>query len=557
MRQWLMVDEIIEMAILMISQHPLFKDPIVLSPKTGRPIRITKLRTKDGFDLNETGLTLSIFPYSYQGTSNETVTSNNAAMVFEPFTVGSGSFQGFDRCKLALVVKLQTTGIEDDITPSNSTTGMPVIERSLRERYLYRWLTILRTILLTKPIADLGGLVKNSGVNWGSFRSTDWTGQKGQNYVLHSAALLWQLEINVPRNWEMIPERSVWDNTSIPSWTYVGVRAIDEVLVYWESNYKYLVSPLGFPILTTPKGERVVWDLTEKRFESPDGVAFTETQLQDPRRNPIGPWILTNLIFTGVVSPLNKNVYFNTTTNKLQLFDGTIISTTSDGRPITWDTVNKRIIYADTLVPVLSSSGTSGPTATTTVSTGDSPATTPSSESYLPGTVVEGITSTAGDAPVVTSPSDLVTSLPPELAPPGTLTPSGTLASSSDSSSSSSPTISLSSSPSSSPTISPSSSPGSSPGSSPSLDSSSSSSSMPGSGTTLFLPGSGSVSTSLDPTTSSPTGTVTPSGTGTPAGISILIPGITTPVYLIPFTTKAVFTIYEANRLELRDTFEL
>lgn len=516
MRQWLMVDEIIEMALVMISQHPLFKDPIVLSPKTNKPIKITKLRTKDGFDLNETGLTLSIFPYSYQGTSNETTTSSNVALTFEPFTVGSGKHEGFDRCKLCLVVKLQTTGIEDDVTPSDSTTGMPVIERSLRERYLYRWLTILRTILLTKPIADLGGLVKNSGVNWGSFRSTDWTGQKGQNYVLHSAALLWQLEINMPRNWEMIPQRSIWDNSTTPVWSYVGVRSIDEVLVYWDTNYKYLVSPLGFPIVSTPKGERVVWNLEESRFESPDGTPLTEIQLQDPRLSPTGPWIQTNLIFTGVLSPIGKNVYYNTVTGNLQLFDGTLITTTTDGREIKWDPETEKIVYSDTLLPVIVYPGTSGPTSTTTISSSISPTLTPTTGSYDPGSIVETISPTTGDAPVVTSPEDLISTAPSGSAPSGTLNPDGTLASGSEIVES-----------------------------------------LPSGGSTLFLPGTGSVSTPLDPSTSPATGTTVAPGTGTPGGIAVIVPGITTPVYLIPYANKAVITIYEANRLELRDTFEL
>jgi hypothetical protein len=489
MRQWLMVDEIIEMALVMISQHPLFKEPIVLSPKTNKPIKITKLRTKDGFDLNETGLTLSIFPYSYVGSSNETTTTSNAALVFEPFTVGSGKFEGFDRCKLCLVVKLQTTGIEDDISSANSTSGMPVVERSLRERYLYRWLTILRTILLTKPIADLGGLVRNSGVNWGSFRTTDWTGQKGQNYVLHAAALLWQLEINMPRNWEMISERSVWDDSSNPSWVYVGVRTIDEVLIYWDTQNNYLVSSLGFPLLNTPKGERVVWNVELKRFETLAGIALTEVQLQDPRLNPVGPWIQTNLEFVATTYPLSKNVYFNKETGKLQLFDRTLIEETADGTPIVWDPEVQTIVFQDSGETVTFNPGTSGPSSTETI-TLESPIKSPvDPDYYLPGTVVEGISPTTGDAPIVT----------PET----------------------------------------------------------SQQSFPNSSDGIFLPGSGSVSTNLDPNPAPGPDPDPNPNLSTPTGIPILIPGSSEPIYLIPRVNKSIFSIYEANRLELRDTFEL
>lgn len=339
MKAYLTVDEILERALILIADHELIKNPIVVN-NAGTPIRITKFRTYDGFDLNFDGLTLSIFPYSYQGTSNETVGSTNAALVFEPYNVGSGT-EGFDRAKLALIVKLQTTGNEPLNTESNYPT--PVIERQAREVALYRWLNVLHSILLTKPLQDLGGLIRNSTINWGSFRSTKWDGQKGENYVLHSASLLWQMDYNVPRNWRLLPAKITLPNIGVqPAWVYVGVRNIDKVLIFWDTVSGFLTTVSGFPVSVTPLGEPVKWDTLLGKFRSKtDNRLLTEPELIDPNYfipdvdppTP-GPWINTDLILVGVIMPTKEYIFYNRKTLRIEDINGNPIVTLPDGTPI-------------------------------------------------------------------------------------------------------------------------------------------------------------------------------------------------------------------------------
>lgn len=355
MNPYLTVDEVIERAILMIANHALFKDPIVLDEER-KPIRINYIRDFDGFVSNPNGLTLSIFPYSYQGASNESIASQNAALVYEPYTLGGGS-EGFDRCRLSLVIKLQAQGTQRSKTELVAAPNKVVVERSKHERALHRWLTIMRAILLTKPVANLAGLVKNSTVNWGSFRTSTWNASPGstkggENLVFHQAALLWQIELNAPRNWHDFAQRIVLPNTSPTStWLYVGVRTKDCMPIYWDTQALTLVTAEGYPLKVTPQGLEVSYNPETKQLIKPDGTALTAPQKQDTTQTPPKVWIEQTLKLVAVMAN-QQNLFFNETTNQLQTCTGTPVTQLPDGTPIAYDPGTGTIINPSTGTPI-------------------------------------------------------------------------------------------------------------------------------------------------------------------------------------------------------------
>jgi hypothetical protein len=338
MNPYLTIDQIIDRAITLIATHPLFTDPIVLND-ANLPLRINRIRDFDGLEINPQGITLSIFPYSYQGSSNETVTSNNAAVVFTPYNVGSAS-EGFDMGQLSLVVKLQAQGI--DRTRQAFQAGTPAqlqIERSTHERTLYRWMTIMRALLLTNPVDNLAGLVRNSTVNWISYRTTKWDGSPGrntggENFVFHTASILWQLYFNAPRNYRLYPAygNTAPNLTPVSSWIYVGVRTKDCTPVYWDSKVGVLVTDKGFPIRTTPKGTEVVWSVTNQRFETrtSPAAALTDLELVDTSVTPNVNWVDRTRKLVGVLMPSRENLFWKTDSEVFVTCSGQTITQLED-----------------------------------------------------------------------------------------------------------------------------------------------------------------------------------------------------------------------------------
>lgn len=352
---YLMVDEVIDRALMWIRAHPLFKDPIVLNG-AGQPLRITKLRNFDGLDTNSTGLTLSIFPYAYMGTSNETTTSGNVALTFRPYTLG-GKDSGFDIASLTLVVKLSIQGVENKTEVVDPGPHKVVYERSMREVALYKWIPVMRSILLTNPVSDLAGLVSNSTVNWGSFRSVAWnkgpgTSDKGENAVFHSASLLWQLDFFAPRNWREYPSRvPLPGGDSGSTWEYVGIRSLDCEAVYFDTSTELLVTLAGFPLLTTPKGLEVKWDPTVKQVvKKSDSIPLTTSEMEDPRTDPVKPWIDLNLLLAGYLG--DAKLLWNKTAAQFQKCDGTVVTSLPDGTPLCFNASTQQVTHCGTGTPI-------------------------------------------------------------------------------------------------------------------------------------------------------------------------------------------------------------
>lgn len=359
---YLTVDDVIETIIVMLATHPMIQDPIVMN-SAGTPLRINRICDSEHiYEFNRTGITLSIFPYTYYGTSNETVDSKNVAMRFINYDLGNASAAGGrDQVRLSLVVKIQIAGKQHEEYALNEGLDHQItVIRNRREGALYRWLPILRSILLTNPLDKLGGLITNSEIPWGSFRTTreessPGTRVGGENIILHSASLVWSFDYFTARNYITLNQPIPQTNTGPrPSWTYIGVRSADCKLMYWDELAGFIVSSQGYPILTTPKNKRVVWDLDQSRFEDLAGVALTSNELLD-NQTPPEPWIDTNLLIVGVLMPSHVNVFWNKTTHILQKCDGTPVTELPDGTPIEYDPDTGEIIDVtdpDNPVPV-------------------------------------------------------------------------------------------------------------------------------------------------------------------------------------------------------------
>lgn len=326
------IDTVIESTFIGLANHTLIRQPIVRN-KVGAAIKITRFRDDDGFDENQNGLTLSIYPYSYKGTSNESVQTGNAALVYESYHVGSGTpAPSFDRCRMHLVVKLQALNY-NRVTETETYNGFTIeFVRNETERALRKWMEQLRTILLTNPMNSVSGLVKNSHVNHIIFKTTDWLGQDGKNAVLHEASMIWQLELNSPRNWKTWPLYNPLDG--VDSWKYIGVELRTAKPVYYDYASQQIVTVDGFILTTTPPPANipVKYNPTALRFERMDGTPLTSAELIDPATGKT--WIATYLKIVGVKKTasgqifdgLKQNLYWNTITTRLELADGTPVT---------------------------------------------------------------------------------------------------------------------------------------------------------------------------------------------------------------------------------------
>lgn len=332
MNPYVNIDTIIEKTFVLLATHPLIRQPSVRN-SAGETIKITRFKNDDGFDENQDGLTLAIFPYTYEGSSNETVGTGNAALVYEHYHVGSGTTNpAFDRCRVHLIVKLQALSANRVKSVENHDGIQITFVRNEVERALRKWMEQLRTILLTNPMNKLLGLVRNSHVNFISFRTSKWN--EDTNAVLHEASLLWQLEIDSPRNWKTWPIYNPLDG--VDNWEYLGVELRTGTPIYYDYASKNIVYVNGFPITSTPAPGNipVVWDPIQQRFERVNGTPLTPTELIDPATGKT--WIDNTLKLVGVIkaplpfNQLTQNVYWNTVSLKLELADGTEVTEVDD-----------------------------------------------------------------------------------------------------------------------------------------------------------------------------------------------------------------------------------
>ncbi len=335
------INEIIDQAFKLVHKHPLIRDPIVFN-SVGTPIRITEYRNDDGFDGNDKGITLGIFPFTY-GSSDLTVGTTNVAVSHETNELGDrmNAREARERSTLNLVVKLSMKGMSRKISEYGNGVKMTTNEY---EEALEKWLPIVRIILRSKPLVNVGGFVNNSRVRYEAFKTVNWTGDSGKNAVLHSAALLWQLDYCSMLDIRALPYNRVEGITE--GWTFIGVRCRDLMDIYWDNDRKEIMTLSGYPLKVTPLDIPVKWNPELKRFEHRlTGVALTAEQLKDPEAPEGRPWIDTDLRIVGIVlvpatetDPASRwNVYLKPSTGQLVKADGTTNPTLPDGSTLAWD----------------------------------------------------------------------------------------------------------------------------------------------------------------------------------------------------------------------------
>ncbi len=358
MAEFRTIDEIIEKAISLIDQHELVRNPIAFN-SVGSPIRITEYRDHNGFDANTTGVTLGIYPYVYN-TSSLTTTSPNSALVFDPQHLGDKYKNAYERGTLNLEIKLSIMGMDRSRAVMDPKRPNVFFVRNEYERALRKWLEVIRVILLSKPLVNVAGYVKNSRVHYGAFQTTDWTGKgaiggNGANAVLHSATLLWQLDFWPIRDAASLPYNKVEGYTE--GWSYIGLRSKDGMDVFWDADRKDIMTLSGYPLRVTPSGAPVTWDSTEKRFEDPKtGTPLNASQLADPEAPAGKPWIQTGLTPVGIIKTpatdtteaFQDNVYLDNATNQLQKASGDLVTQLPDGSALSYNPATKRLV----LVPV-------------------------------------------------------------------------------------------------------------------------------------------------------------------------------------------------------------
>ncbi len=352
---------VLERALALITEHPHFVDPLVLDAN-GAPVRINHIRLFGGVEVSNQvvgGLTLSLYPYTYQGTSNETTDTTNAGIVYDSAYIDKN---GFEKMTINLIAKLTYRGPH---TTTKQEVGVApykfVVERSTPETVLYKWGTLLRGILLSSPIDDLGGWVKNSTVTHLVPLSADWNKRKGENAVFHEVAVLWKLFSNAPRNYalEVSTRPPTEGGDPIRSWVYVGLRLWDGKPIYWDLDAFVLTTSAGFGLLTTPRNQRVVWNPAESVFEDLLGTDLTESELTDPRLPTGTPWIATYLLLIGTIWSLDEppfNIYWNKNLLRIERWVSAgvmaVVTHLPDGTPITYDPETGEIINTNTGLPI-------------------------------------------------------------------------------------------------------------------------------------------------------------------------------------------------------------
>lgn len=213
------VNMIVQTLMYRLAEHPLLRTGLILDEE-GNPIRITKFRNYDGLEVqNLSGLTLSVFPYHYNNSDASTaltVESKNAAVKFEPYTLGGSGdnrtdLSALDQATANIVLRLHAFGFSKVPTmdPDVISGQQTVFETNYVEYALRQYAELLahalrgRSMRRLPRFSDGVPLLAGSTVQHIDFPTARWE-NKG-NSVLHSASILWQAKYYVVREWRKPP----------------------------------------------------------------------------------------------------------------------------------------------------------------------------------------------------------------------------------------------------------------------------------------------------------------------------------------------------------------
>lgn len=362
------LNDIIETAIVEIAKHQLVNGGAGIIGSDGQPVKVVKFRNFSGVEVKTTGLTLSIFPYDYEGASRPTPESTNASVSFKPY-----GFQGpdptrpngsIDFATANIKIRLDLLGYSIKTKPQTQTTttgqrglfgttlGAQTFEVNEGEEILRSYLEYIRVILST-DLFNLNNLVQSSFVTWYNLPTTKW--DSGGNAVLHTAELMWQVYYYPLRDWR--PDHIVRGKHPL-----IGAMQADGAPVFYRPEHNVLVTGFGTVILTTPGGLPITWDTaTQKLIHPVTKLPLSDEALKDKGSGE--PFIRLDLLPVGVLMSGDVPVYFNKTTSQLVRYDGSRVSAIpgpgakldSSGAldltdqtgwiPVAWDSVSNHLVY--------------------------------------------------------------------------------------------------------------------------------------------------------------------------------------------------------------------
>jgi len=353
------IDDIIETTIVQLAKHELLNggSNITIPQRNLNgvleqlPVKVKKYRNFNGIELKEPGLTLSVYPFNYEGTSRPTPESTNTSISFKPYGF-TGTDPGrprnsVDAATANIKIRLdylsytlrtldQTLSILGD--PSSIFTGVTSVqsfETNDAESMLRKYVEYVRLILST-DLFNLSGWIQSSFVSWCNFPTTNW--DKDGNLILHTAELMWQVYYYPLREWRVDP----------------GVRGVDPIIgslnatgdpVFYLAKHDVLATGYGVVILNTPTGLPITWNNTTKNLiNSKTKDELSEEALRD--KSSTKPFIRLDILPIGILQKGSIPVYFNTGTGKIVKYDGTVVDKIPG--PVAKLTANKSLDLADT-----------------------------------------------------------------------------------------------------------------------------------------------------------------------------------------------------------------
>jgi hypothetical protein len=347
------IDDIIETTIIQLAKHQLLNGgPNISYPDIngGKPIIVKKYRNFNGIELKEPGLTLSVYPFNYEGTSRPTPESTNTSISFKPYgLLGSDPTKprnGIDLAVANIKVRLDylsyslreksqnSTIVGDPFTNFGSINVPQVFETNDVESMLRKYVEYVRLVLST-DLFNLGGWIKSSFVTWCNFPTTTW--DAGGSMILHTAELMWQVSYYPLREWRVDQ----------------GVRGLDPIIgtqsdgspVFYLSKHDLLVNGYGVALFTTPTGLPITWDKnTNKLINSQNKEVLSNEALVDARNQK--PFVDLNILPIGVLKNGDITVYYNVESGKITKYDGTEINKIPG--PLAKLTGNKSLDMSDT-----------------------------------------------------------------------------------------------------------------------------------------------------------------------------------------------------------------
>lgn len=250
------IRQIINSTIVGIAIHPAIKNPIIYYPVpeldgSKRPVRIERYRDYDGVELEEPGLTCSVFPFYSSRTlkTNPSPRLNDKSVSYEQYTLGPKTRAGSAvEATYRLIVQLNYQDVainerinvpyhklntiltnpiphgmqyitdENVIDNINKFEGIDLdkaldtrephsfiehgeitVEINPGENILREYIDLIRIILDEMPTM-VGWSIRSSEVKSIDFPTTSWL-RTNTDVYFHSAWLLWELCIFAPTSW--------------------------------------------------------------------------------------------------------------------------------------------------------------------------------------------------------------------------------------------------------------------------------------------------------------------------------------------------------------------